>query len=139
MMQFLQRCQQQEEEKEEGDEDMVIIAHGGYLCDFPILLANLIKYGVDYSVLKHCKFVDSMKLIKEVGVQRPGLDSLRIRTSGDMQRHSALNDARLLMKICHQFGDVMSSSSVLHSDLSDVLHFLQKKLPISISDLHIRA
>ena len=38
----------------------IIIAHGGYLHDFPILLANRMKHNYDWTLLEGSMFVDSM-------------------------------------------------------------------------------
>ena len=38
--------------------DSIIIAHGGYLHDFTILLANCVKYDFnDFRILKDCLFI----------------------------------------------------------------------------------
>ena len=43
----------------------VIIAHGGYSYDFPILLANCMKHDYDFhlTVLAKCMYVDSMRVL----------------------------------------------------------------------------
>ena len=67
--------------------DPIIIAHGGYLHDFPILLANCMKYNFnDFGILKDCLVIDSVRILKYDGYQRPGLDTLsRI---GYKEKHS---------------------------------------------------
>ena len=46
-------------EQSDSNTDPIIVAHGGYYNDFPILLANCMKHGFsDYSILKDCLFVD---------------------------------------------------------------------------------
>ena len=55
----------------------IIIAHGGYVHDFPILLASCMKHNSnDYTVLAELMYVDSMQNLKDAGYRRPGLDAL---------------------------------------------------------------
>ena len=54
----------------------VIIAHGGYSHDFPILLANCMKQDFDITALAECTFVDSMQILQDDGFKRPGLEAL---------------------------------------------------------------
>ena len=54
----------------------IIIAHGGYLHDFPILLANCMKHNYDdHTVLTELMYVDSMRILQDEGYKRPGLDA----------------------------------------------------------------
>ena len=55
----------------------LIIAHGSYVYDFPILLASCMKHNYNiYTVLAELVYVDSMQNLKDVGYRRPGLDAL---------------------------------------------------------------
>ena len=46
---------------EQSETPTIIIAHGGYLHDFPILLASCMKHNFDkFGILIQCMFVDSM-------------------------------------------------------------------------------
>ena len=55
----------------------IIIAHGGYVHDFPILVASCMKHNYnDYTVLAKLVYVDSMQNLKDAGDRRPGLDAL---------------------------------------------------------------
>ena len=78
----------------------LIIAHGGYLHDFPILLANCMKHNVDYTPLAMYTFVDSMQLLQDEGYTKPGLDALCQHLQIDSKRHSALKDAKVLKAKC---------------------------------------
>ena len=61
----------------EQSETTIIIAHGGYLHDFPILLASCMKHNCDnFGILAECMFVDSMQILQNGGYKRPGLDVL---------------------------------------------------------------
>ena len=55
----------------------VIVAHGGVQQDFPILLANCVRYNIDYLFLHQCQFIDSVVKLSENGYERPGLDTFR--------------------------------------------------------------
>ena len=61
----------------------IIIAHGGFSNDFPILLANCIKHSYgNYSILANCTHVDSMlmfRISREESTRRkvPGEKSTR--------------------------------------------------------------
>ena len=55
----------------------MIIAHGGYLHDFPILRASCMKHNCDkFGILTECMFMDSMQILQDDGYKRPGLDAL---------------------------------------------------------------
>ena len=58
--------------------DWLNILHvdGGYLNDFPILLANCMKHNYDWTPLEGCMSVDSMRVLQNSGYKRPGLDAL---------------------------------------------------------------
>ena len=63
--------------RREATEPAIIIAHGGYVHDFPILLASCIKDNYsDFAVLAELVYVDSMQNLKDAGYRRPGLDAL---------------------------------------------------------------
>ena len=72
-----------------------IVAHGGYLSDFPLLLANCMKERFDYTWFGKCEFIDSVKELQRLGYKRPGLDSL----SSPDRVHSAVGDVKLLRAI----------------------------------------
>ena len=70
LVEFLHR------EQVRGETLPFIIAHGGYLHDFPILLASCMKHNCDkFGILTECMFVDSMKILHDDGYKRPSLDS----------------------------------------------------------------
>ena len=55
----------------------VIMAHGGFLNDFLILLATCVKHSYDnYSLLENCTYVDRMLKFRNAGYVKPGLDAL---------------------------------------------------------------
>ena len=80
--------------------DPIIIAHGGYLHDFPILLANCMKYNFnDYGILKDCLFIDSVHIFTDDGYRRAGLDTLYKELYIKRNIHSGLGDARILKAV----------------------------------------
>ena len=78
----------------------LIIAHAGFLFDFPILVTNCMKHKIqDFGILQHCLFADSIEVLRENGYQRPGLDSLCQQFGLMRDVHSALGDVQLLKKV----------------------------------------
>ena len=79
----------------------IIIAHGGYAHDFPILLASCMKHNYnDYTVLAELVYVDNMQNLKDDGFRRPGLDALCADLKIERRGHSALDDAKILKTVC---------------------------------------
>ena len=73
--------------------DPIIIAHGRYLHDFPILLANCMKhYFIDFGIVRDCLFVDSVYIFENEGYRRPGSDTLCQGLDIQRNMHSALRD-----------------------------------------------
>ena len=84
----------------------IIIAHGGFSNDFPILHRNCIKlrYG------NYCAYVDSMLMFRNAGYVKPGLDALFQEFNIAMEvrdYHSVLHNAELLMAICMEKMDLL--------------------------------
>ena len=82
-------------EQAQGETIHIIIAHGGFLDDFPILLANCIKHNYsDYTIVTECTYVDSIYVFRNGGYQKPGLDSLSRELNIVMEardHHSAIH------------------------------------------------
>ena len=58
-------------EQLQSQRDPIIIAHGGFLHDFPNLLANCMKHNFDdFGILKDCLFVDSLRMFENDGYRR---------------------------------------------------------------------
>ena len=78
----------------------IIIARGGYLHDFPILLANCMKHdGDEFRILLQCMFVESMQILQDDGYERPSLDALCEEVDIKRNVHSALEDAYILQTV----------------------------------------
>ena len=111
--------------------DPVIIAHGGYLHDFPILLANCMKYNFeDFGILKDCLFIDSVHIFKDDGYQRPGLDTIGQELSIKRNIHSALEDAYMLKKVFSKKHELLDHP--YGYTFKDIVSHLNGKLPIPI-------
>ena len=124
---------EQEEEEEIGGGDTVIIGHGSYSTDYPLLLVNCMKAKYDYMRFEKFTFVDSMQVFKDKGYKRPGLDAL----SGEVDRlHSAARDVELLRDIIKRLLDDDITTTKYTYTLKDIMQYVNKKLPISIQHLY---
>ena len=129
LVEFLQH------EQAHSDTIPIIIAHGGYLHDFPILLASCMKYKYyDFTTLAGCIYVDSMRVLREQGYERPGLDALCVDLNIERKSHSALEDAKILMAVCNR-KSVMFEQSYGYT-FNDIVYHLNIKLPIPIQDVY---
>ena len=71
--------------------DPVIIARGGYLHDFPILLANCMKYNFnDFGILKDCLFIDVSHLDGKLHIPSQNVFDLAVKCSSYAQLESIL-------------------------------------------------
>ena len=79
----------------------IIIAHGGYLHDIPILFPNCMKHNYDWTLLmKVCMFVDSIRVLQNSGYKRTGLDAFCQDSNIYRNRHFALGYAYILKPVC---------------------------------------
>ena len=62
------------EENNESNSHPILIAHGGFSTDFPLLITNCYKYDINPDVLVEFRFIDSMEILKRNGYERPGMD-----------------------------------------------------------------
>ena len=123
LLEFIRR----ERQESLDDTPPTIIAHSGYLFDFPILLANCMKHNFkDFDLLHDCLFVDSVHIFKNSGYKRCGLDSLCQELGLMRTSHSAAKDVHLLER-------VFSNQTIAESySFPDLVDFLQQKLPVPI-------
>ncbi len=75
-----------------------LVAHGGYLNDFPLLFANCMKHNIDIAtVFENYTFIVTVKVLNEWGgCKKPGLQSI---ANADYNHHNALADAEMLMNV----------------------------------------
>ena len=119
--------------KEESyDKETIIMGHGAFLTDFPLLITNCIKHRFDHSVFKVYKFVDSMEAFRNSGYNRPGLDSLS-PTLRDV--HTAVEDVKLLKDIVTTHHDIRYKLYTYE----DILTHLTIKMPLSIREVQLEA
>ena len=98
----------------------VIIAHGGYLHDFPILLANCIKHDYDITSLAEYTFVDRMQILLDA-YKIPAPDALCEELNINRNSHSALED------VCDKKPEMLNHP--YRYTFEDVAYFLDRKLP----------
>ena len=111
--------------------DPVIIAHRWYSHDFPILLANCMKYNFNYfGILSDCLFMDNVHIFKDDGYQRPGLDTLCQELNIKRNIHSALEDAYILEKVFIRKPELLDHP--FGYTFKDIISDLNGKLPIPI-------
>ena len=98
----------------------VIIAHGGYSHDFPILLANCMKHDYDFhlTALAESMYVDNMRVLQNRGYKRPGLDAL------------CNEDAGILMTTCKPKSQIFNQQYGF--TFENILHHLDQKFPLPI-------
>ena len=106
--------------------ETIIIAYGGYLFDFPILLVNCMKHNYDWTSLEGGMFNDSMRVLQNSGYKRPGLcKDLNRKRNG----HSALEVAYILKAICNKDSEVFNHDGY---SFQDILYHLDRKLQLPI-------
>ena len=97
--------------RREATEPAIIMAHGGYVHDFPILLVSCMKHNYsDFAVLAELVYVGSMQNLKDAGYRRPGLDDLCEELKIERRGYSALDDAKILQTVC-----IMKSEEMLQN------------------------
>lgn len=122
------------EREEKESKRTFIIAHGGYVNDFPLLLTNCMRTKYDYTMLEKYTFIDSKLVFESKGYKRPGLDAL----SGKGDRiHSAKEDVKLARDVIKKLLliDITTTNTYAYT-LQDILQYLEGKLPISIQNIY---
>ena len=114
-----------------------IIAHSGYLNDFPLLFINCIKHNINVAdVFKNYTFIDSLKVIRNsIECRKPGLKSIIILC---YKQHTALSDVKSLLNVFTKQQPYTSllSDSVQTYSTNDIVQFMNQKLPLSIDKHH---
>ena len=115
----------------EATEPPIIIAHGGYVHDFPILLASYTKHSYcHFSVPAEFVYVDSMQNLKDAGYRRPGLDALCEELKIERRGHSALDDAKILQKSKEMLQNPYGYTFI------NIISYLNAKLPIPLQRVY---
>ena len=104
--------------------------------DFPILLASCMKHNYnDYTVLAGLMYVDSMQNLKDSGYMRPGLDALCADLKIKRRGHSALDDAKILRKVCTMKSEEMIQNPYGYT-FADTISYLSTRLPIPLQRVY---
>ena len=150
-----------ENEKEEEDiAEVTIMAHNGYLADFPLLLVNCYKNKCDTTAMSNYRFVDTLQMLqKEAENETPvfsietvnnnniphslSLKSLAnqvLRNTDQRPLHNSYTDAQTLMQVfTHE-----SYRSILMNNINNktntynvnvIQDYLDVKLPVSIDTM----
>ena len=114
----------------------IIIAHGSYVHDFPILLASCMKHNYnDNTVLAELIYVDSMQNLKYAGDRRPGLVALCADIKIERRGHSVLDDAKILKTVCTMKSVEMLQNPYRYTFI-DMRSYLNTKLPIPLQRVY---
>ena len=120
---------------EQCETPAIIIAHGGYLHDFPILLANCMKHNCDkFGILLQCMFVDNMQILQNGGYKTSGLDALCEKLNIKRNPHSALEDAYILKTVCNKKSEMFDHPN--QYTFGDITYRLKQKLPLPIREVY---
>ena len=124
------------QESSGDDSPPIIIAHGGFLTDFPLLFVNCMKAKYDYTRFAKYTFVDSMKILQGKGYEKPGLDAFSTAATGGQRRHSAIYDVKLLRDVVNKLLLQDISSPTTQHSLNDIIQYLKGRLPLKIQQLY---
>ena len=117
-------------------EPPIIIAHGGYVHDFPILLASCMKHNYNnFAVLAELVYVDSMQNLKNASYRRPGVDALCEELKIERRGHSALDNAKILKTVCTIKSEEMLQNPYGYTFI-DIISYLNAKLPIPLQRVY---
>ena len=117
-------------EQESDNHLTTIVAHGGANSDFPILFASCIKNQTSLNSLKNASFLDSVKLLKKSGINRPGLATLCARYGiKNENRHSAYWDAYALKTVCEINARIIFSGK-FQLTYDDIMTKVTRKMPV---------
>ena len=124
---------QESKNDDDAGDSPIIIAHGGHLTDFPLLIVNCMKNSYDYTRFANYAFVDSMEILRSKGYDKPGLDSF----SAPIGRHSAVYDVEVLRDVANKLLLQDINTSFQHTyTLEEIFHYLNGKLPLKIYQLY---
>ena len=121
----------------------IIIAHGGFHNDFPLLITNCRKTGYNYiNAFKNILFMDSVELLKKANIQNPGIDSIikdLPNVAENVTRHTAVGDVQILSNIflLDSYRELLLTGETYN--LNKIEQYVNNKLPISISDIYSMA
>ena len=135
-----------EKEKDDG-EPVTIMAHGGFMSDFPLLVINCLKNKCDISSMSSYRFVDTVKILQqeaEVDTKlslQCSLQSLSKKVFGESVHpsiHSASNDVIMLKNIFqyHPYRKILLKNMNNTYNINTIIWHLNAKMPISIVNIY---
>ena len=111
-----------------------VIAHGGYLTDFPLLFANCMKYNIEVKdIFENYTFADSVKMLECINCKKTGLNTI---SDSKYKQHSALSDVKALASVFSKKYIDLLNQNLVSCSTGDILQSLGRKLPISIDELY---
>ena len=136
-------------EKVEDGEPVTIMAHGGFTCDFPLLVTNCLKNKCDISSMLSYRLVDTVKILQHEAELdttlslQCSLQTLSKKVFGEPVHHSihsAVNDAIMLKNIFqyHPYRKILLKNMNNTSNINTITWHLNGKMPISIADIYNR-
>ena len=148
---------------EEKGEPVTIVAHSGYLNDFPLLVMNCIKNKCDTAAMSSYRFIDTLKILQKVAEddtlntvfsiatltpdrhrqKRFSLKTLAKEVLGysNPPLHSSNNDANTLMQVFRRepYKSILSrnvNDKDATYNINSINWYLNSKMPISIDDMY---
>ena len=147
-----------EEMEEELYPEVTIIAHSGYLHDFPLLVTNCIKNKCNTAAMYNYCFIDTLQILQKEAEdnshntvfslethnnlpQSLALKSLAKKVIGHttMQLHDSHKDAKTLMQVFRHEpyrSILMRNINNNTYDVNSIYEYLYAKMPISIDDMY---
>ena len=158
MLAFINCEVEENKDNEEESCEVAIMAHNGYLADFPLLIANCYKNNCDTTAMSKYIFVDTLQLLqKEAETETPfcsiktfnslpyslslkSLASQVLQNTQQLKLHNAYTDADTLMKVF----TYEPYKSILMTNINNkrntytvnaIQDYLDVKLPVSIDSM----
>lgn len=158
MVAFITCEVEENKDDEEESSEVAILAHNGYLADFPLLIANCYKNNCDTTAMSKYIFVDTLQLLqKEAETETPfcsietfnslpnslslkSLASQVLQNTHQLKLHNAYTDADTLMKVF----TYEPYKSILMTNINNkrntynvnaIQDYLDVKLPVSIDSM----
>ena len=136
-------------EKEKDGEPVAIMAHGGFTCDFPLLVINCLKNKCDISSMLSYRFVDTVKILQHEAELdttlslQCSLQTLSKKVFGESIHpsiHSAANDVIMLKNIFqyHPYRKILLKNMNNTFNINTITWHLNAKMTLSIDDIYNR-
>ena len=149
------------EVEEEDVVEVTIMAHSGYLADFPLLITNCIKNKCDTAAMINYRFVDTLQILQKeaeddtlnsvfsLGTYNNIPHSLSLKSLAkqvlghkiQLPLHNSYNDAKTLMQV---FEHEPYRSILMHNinnkintyNVNSIQEYLNVKMPMSIDTMY---